>query len=149
MFNILCHVVLLNFSNPVLPQSFFEAPKKKPKRHPIHKKKGLAIQSSPLENREEDYQEIPPDVKKVIDEIELEEEDDIPDEDTLEAMEDIWFKAGEMSKLILHNLNSLLVKHVQCSEAENNYFNTFISKRSYDKKKKCFYAYLLLSSCFK
>jgi hypothetical protein len=40
--------------------------------------------------------EIPPDVQKVLEEIDL--EDEAPDENTLEALEDIWLKAGEMGR---------------------------------------------------
>lgn len=40
--------------------------------------------------------EIPPEVKKVMEEMELEEE--VPDEQQLEALEDIWLKAGELGE---------------------------------------------------
>jgi jumonji domain-containing protein 2 len=89
-------------SNPVLPQSFLEAPKKNPKRHPIHKKKGSGTSAGdgllPSIDRtdEEELVEIPPDVQKVLEEMALEEEE--PDEDTLEVLEDIWLKAGEMGE---------------------------------------------------
>jgi hypothetical protein len=92
------------FSNPVLPQSFLEAPKKNPKRHPIHKKKGPGtvagedVLLSIERGDEEDLDEIPPDVQKVLEEMDLEEE--VPDEDTLEVLEDIWLKAGEIGKCI-------------------------------------------------
>lgn len=42
--------------------------------------------------------DIPPDVKKVLQDLELEEVDDQPDEQQLEVLEDIWLKAGEMGK---------------------------------------------------
>jgi jumonji domain-containing protein 2 len=89
-------------SNPVLPQSFLEAPKKNPKRHPIHKKKGSGtaagedVPSSVDRAEEEELDEIPPDVQKVLEEMDLEEEE--PDEDTLEVLEDIWLKAGEIGE---------------------------------------------------
>jgi hypothetical protein len=90
------------FSNPVLPQSFLEAPKKNPKRHPIHKKKGAGTTAgedvllSIGRGDEDELDEIPPDVQKVLEEMDLEEE--VPDEDTLEVLEDIWLKAGEIGK---------------------------------------------------
>ena len=90
------------FSNPVLPQSFLEAPKKNHKRHPIHKKKGSVtatgeyILPSVYQADEEELGEIPPDVQKVLEEIDL--EDEAPDENTLEVLEDIWLKAGEMGR---------------------------------------------------
>jgi hypothetical protein len=85
-------------SNPVLPQSFLEAPKKNPKRHPIHKKKGSGTATGPSidQTDEEELSEIPPDVQKVLEEMDLEEEE--PDEDTLEVLEHIWQKAGEMGE---------------------------------------------------
>lgn len=89
-------------SNPVLPQSFLEAPKKNHKRHPIHKKKGSGtaageyILPSVYQADEEELGEIPPDVQKVLEEIDL--EDEAPDENTLAALEDIWLKAGEMGR---------------------------------------------------
>lgn len=99
----ICLTILFFFcSNPVLPQSFLEAPKKNPKRHPIHKKKGSGTATGdgvlPSIDRtdEEELAEIPPDVQKVLEEMELEEE--APDEDTLEVLEDIWLKAGEMGE---------------------------------------------------
>lgn len=49
--------------------------------------------------------EIPPDVQKVLEEMALEEEE--PDEDTLEVLEDIWLKAGEMGErkyIFTHNV---------------------------------------------
>lgn len=98
------YLITIVFSNPVLPQSFLEAPKKNPKRHPIHKKKGpgtaagedvlLSIGRADVE----ELDEIPPDVQKVLEEMALEEE--VPDEDTLEVLEDIWLKAGEIGKCI-------------------------------------------------
>lgn len=68
-------------SNPEIPAVFLEAGKK---RHPALKKPKI---------------EIPPEVKKVMDELELEEE--IPDEQQIEALEDIWIKAGELGKYII------------------------------------------------
>ncbi|XP_069693613.1 uncharacterized protein [Periplaneta americana] len=92
--------VLVNKNNPVLPQSFLDAPKKNPKRHPIHKKKGSGVTSGedvPQSGEgldDEEIGDIPPDVQKVLEEMDLEEEE--PDEDTLEVLEDIWLKAGEI-----------------------------------------------------
>lgn len=40
--------------------------------------------------------DIPLEVKRVMDELDL--EDEAPDEEQLEALEDIWLKAGEMGK---------------------------------------------------
>ncbi|XP_046683412.1 lysine-specific demethylase 4A-like isoform X2 [Homalodisca vitripennis] len=68
--------ILCNKNNPEIPAVFLEAGKK---RQPSVRKPKV---------------EIPPDVKKVMDELELEEE--IPDEQQLEVLEDIWLKAGEM-----------------------------------------------------
>ena len=106
MVNRLCRLYVTTFfffcSNPVLPQSFLEAPKKNHKRHPIHKKKGSGtatgeyILPSVYQPDEEELGEIPPDVQKVLEEIDL--EDEAPDENTLEVLEDIWLKAGEMGR---------------------------------------------------
>lgn len=63
-------------SNPEIPAVYLEAGKK---RQPSMRKPKV---------------DIPPEVKKVIDELELEEE--IPDEQQMEVLEDIWIKAGEM-----------------------------------------------------
>lgn len=44
---------------------------------------------------------MPDEVKKVLQESEFDEvneEDDIPDEQQLQVLEDIWLKAGEMRK---------------------------------------------------
>lgn len=98
----MCNYFLFFCSNPVLPQSFLEAPKKNHKRHPIHKKKGSGtaageyILPSVYQADEEELGEIPPDVQKVLEEIDL--EDEAPDENTLEVLEDIWLKAGEMGR---------------------------------------------------
>lgn len=47
-------------------------------------------------------EDIPSDVKRVIDEMELEEDSlTIPDEEQLEVLEDIWLKAGEMGEYFL------------------------------------------------
>jgi jumonji domain-containing protein 2 len=107
----------LFFSNPVLPQSFLEAPKKNPKRHPIHKKKGPGTAAGedvlPSIDRadEEELDEIPPDVRKVLEEMALEEDE--PDEDTLEVLEDIWLKAGEIGKFIsLLEMSLILFMHI-------------------------------------
>jgi hypothetical protein len=45
---------------------------------------------------EEELGKMPPDVQKFVKEIDLEGE--APDENTLEVLEDIWLKAGEMGR---------------------------------------------------
>lgn len=67
-----------SYSNSEIPAVYLEAGKK---RHPAMRKPKL---------------EIPPEVKKVMEEMELEEE--MPDEQQLEALEDIWLKAGELGE---------------------------------------------------
>ncbi|XP_046420050.1 lysine-specific demethylase 4C-like isoform X1 [Neodiprion fabricii] len=85
-----------NNSNGQLPQSYLDAPKNK--RHPIHRKKNIAgtnphVNMADLANRPD----IPPDVKRVLQDMELEEpEEAAPDEQQLQVLEDIWLKAGEM-----------------------------------------------------
>ena len=120
-------------SNPVLPQSFLEAPKKNHKRHPIHKKKGSGtpageyILPSVYQADEEELGEIPPDVQKVLEEIDL--EDEAPDENTLEVLEDIWLKAGEMGRSKYASLSECIMTltvrwpllHTVFSFQENNY----------------------------
>ncbi|KZC04861.1 putative lysine-specific demethylase 4B [Dufourea novaeangliae] len=85
-----------NSSNGQLPQSFLSAAPKN-KRHTIHKKKNI-MATNPDVDMEElvNRPDIPPDVKKVLQDLELEEVDDQPDEQQLEVLEDIWLKAGEM-----------------------------------------------------
>ncbi|XP_063978608.1 lysine-specific demethylase 4A-like isoform X2 [Diachasmimorpha longicaudata] len=80
-------------SNGELPQSYLNAPKNK--RHTIHKKKSMSGANSDL-NMDEfvDRADIPPEVKKAIQDLDLEE--DQPDEQQLEVLEDIWLKAGEL-----------------------------------------------------
>lgn len=83
-------------SNGQLPQSYLNAAPKN-KRHTIHKKKNIIdtnpdVDMAELVNRSD----IPADVKKVLQDLELEEADDPPDEQQLEVLEDIWLKAGEM-----------------------------------------------------
>ncbi|XP_012269220.2 lysine-specific demethylase 4C-like isoform X1 [Athalia rosae] len=83
-------------SNGQLPQSYLDAAPKN-KRHPIHRKKNIAATNSDvsmvdLANRPD----IPPDVKKVLEDMELEEVDEPPDEQQEQFLEDIWLKAGEM-----------------------------------------------------
>ncbi|XP_043796318.1 uncharacterized protein LOC122716894 isoform X2 [Apis laboriosa] len=83
-------------SNSQLPQSYLNAAPKN-KRHTIHKKKNI-MATNPDVDMEElvNRPDIPPDVKKVLQDLELEEVDDQPDEQQLEVLEDIWLKAGEM-----------------------------------------------------
>ncbi|XP_076674562.1 lysine-specific demethylase 4B isoform X2 [Andrena cerasifolii] len=85
-----------NSSNGQLPQSFLSAAPKN-KRHTIHKKKNI-MATNPDVDMEElvNRPDIPADVKKVLQDLELEEADDQPDEQQLEVLEDIWLKAGEM-----------------------------------------------------
>ncbi|CAL7935405.1 unnamed protein product [Xylocopa violacea] len=85
-----------NSSNGQLPQSYLNAAPKN-KRHTIHKKKNI-MATNPDVDMEElvNRPDIPPDVKKVLQDLELEEVDDQPDEQQLEVLEDIWLKAGEM-----------------------------------------------------
>ncbi|XP_011313224.1 lysine-specific demethylase 4C-like isoform X2 [Fopius arisanus] len=80
-------------SNGELPQSYLNAPKNK--RHTIHKKKSMSSGNSDG-NIDEfvDRADIPPEVKKAIQDLDLEE--DQPDEQQLEVLEDIWLKAGEL-----------------------------------------------------
>lgn len=90
-------------SNSQLPQSYLNAAPKN-KRHTIHKKKNI-MATNPDVDMEElvNRPDIPPDVKKVLQDLELEEVDDQPDEQQLEVLEDIWLKAGEMGKdYIIH-----------------------------------------------
>ncbi|KAK9306803.1 hypothetical protein QLX08_002688 [Tetragonisca angustula] len=85
-----------NSSNGQLPQSYLNAAPKN-KRHTIHKKKNLMATNSDVDMEElVNRSDIPPDVKKVLQDLELEEVDDQPDEQQLEVLEDIWLKAGEM-----------------------------------------------------
>ncbi|XP_044577206.1 lysine-specific demethylase 4C-like isoform X2 [Cotesia glomerata] len=85
--------LLCGNSTDKLPDSFINAPKNK--RHTIHRKKSL-VDSNPDLNMDElvNGPDIPADVKKVLQDLELEE--DVPDEQQLEVLEDIWLKAGEL-----------------------------------------------------
>ncbi|KAK7792048.1 hypothetical protein R5R35_001682 [Gryllus longicercus] len=86
--------ILANKNNTELPQSLLENPKKNHKRHPIHKNKGTNL--SLVNPQDILADDIPPDVMRVVEELEAEDTEDVPDENTLEALEDIWMKAGEM-----------------------------------------------------
>ncbi|CAG5104192.1 Similar to Kdm4B: Probable lysine-specific demethylase 4B (Drosophila melanogaster), partial [Cotesia congregata] len=80
-------------STDKLPDSFINAPKNK--RHTIHRKKSLVDSNQDLNMHElVNGPDIPADVKKVLQDLELEE--DVPDEQQLEVLEDIWLKAGEL-----------------------------------------------------
>ncbi|XP_011646275.1 uncharacterized protein LOC105432945 isoform X3 [Pogonomyrmex barbatus] len=84
-------------SNGELPQSYLNAAPKS-KRHMIHKKKNI-ISTNPSVNMEElvNRADIPPDVKKALQDLEFEDVlEEPPDEQQLEVLEDIWLKAGEM-----------------------------------------------------
>ncbi|KAG5323221.1 KDM4B demethylase, partial [Acromyrmex heyeri] len=85
-----------NSSNGELPQGYLSATPKN-KRHMIHKKKNI-IRTNPGINMEElaNRADIPPDVKKALQDIEFDELEEPPDEQQLEVLEDIWLKAGEM-----------------------------------------------------
>ncbi|EFN86038.1 uncharacterized protein LOC105181802 [Harpegnathos saltator] len=83
-------------SNGQLPQSYLRAALKN-KRHMIHKQKNIRSISSSVDMEDlESYADIPADVKKVIQDLELEEIEEPPDEQQMEVLEDIWLKAGEM-----------------------------------------------------
>ncbi|XP_077271581.1 lysine-specific demethylase 4C isoform X4 [Temnothorax americanus] len=90
-------------SNGELPQSYLSATPKN-KRHMIHKKKNIMstnpvnIMSTVHVNMEElvNRADIPPDVKKALQDLEFDEVEEAPDEQQLEVLEDIWLKAGEM-----------------------------------------------------
>lgn len=86
-----------NSSNGELPQSYLNAAPKN-KRHMIHKKK---INTNSDVNMEElvNRADIPPDIKKALQDLEFEEIEepiDEPDEQQMQVLEDIWLKAGEM-----------------------------------------------------
>ncbi|XP_018308092.1 uncharacterized protein [Mycetomoellerius zeteki] len=85
-----------NSSNGELPQGYLSATPKN-KRHMIHKKKNI-IRTNPGINMEElaNRTDIPPEVKKALQDIEFDELEEPPDEQQLEVLEDIWLKAGEM-----------------------------------------------------
>ncbi|XP_011498007.1 PREDICTED: lysine-specific demethylase 4C-like isoform X2 [Ceratosolen solmsi marchali] len=73
----------------------------KNKRHTIHRKKNV-IDSNAVVNVNAIPPDIPPDVKKALQDLEMEETDEHveeqPDEQQLEVLEDIWLKAGEMAE---------------------------------------------------
>lgn len=91
---------LLCSNNGELPQSYLSAAPKN-KRHMIHKKKVIST-SGPSVNMEDivNRVDIPPDVKKALQDIDFEEMEEAPDEQQLEVLEDIWLKAGEMGKTL-------------------------------------------------
>ncbi|CAK9829138.1 Probable lysine-specific demethylase 4B [Anthophora retusa] len=81
-----------NTSNGQLPQSYLNAAPKN-KRHTIHKKKNIMVTNPDVDMEElVNRSDIPADVKKVLQDLELEE----VDEQQLEVLEDIWLKAGEL-----------------------------------------------------
>lgn len=105
-----------NSSNGQLPQSYLNAAPKN-KRHTIHKKKNI-MATNPDVDMEElvNRSDIPPDVKKVLQDLELEEAYDQPDEQQLEVLEDIWLKAGEMGKrpillIMIESLSNLYMSN--------------------------------------
>ncbi|KAK0167640.1 hypothetical protein PV327_005011 [Microctonus hyperodae] len=85
--------LLCSNENGELPESYVNAPKNK--RHTIHRKKTITG-TNPDVSMDElvNNADIPADVKKVLRDLELEE--DPPDEQQLEVLEDIWLKAGEL-----------------------------------------------------
>lgn len=87
-----------NNSNGKLPQSYLSAIPKN-KRHMIHKKKNIISTNADV-NMEElvNRADIPPDIKKALQDLEFDEMEEPPDEQQLEVLEDIWLKAGEMGK---------------------------------------------------
>ncbi|XP_024879390.1 lysine-specific demethylase 4A-like isoform X2 [Temnothorax curvispinosus] len=84
-------------SNGELPQSYLSATPKN-KRHMIHHRKKNIMSTNPGVNMEElvNRADIPPDVKKALQDLEFDEVEEAPDEQQLEVLEDIWLKAGEM-----------------------------------------------------
>ncbi|XP_011872094.1 PREDICTED: lysine-specific demethylase 4C-like isoform X2 [Vollenhovia emeryi] len=82
-------------SNGELPQSYLSATPKN-KRHMIHKKKSTSTNSAVNMEELVNRSDIPPDVKKALQDLDFEEIDEAPDEQQLEVLEDIWLKAGEM-----------------------------------------------------
>lgn len=87
-------------SNGQLPQSYLNAAPKN-KRHMIHKKKIIDTNSGVNMEELVNRADIPPDVKKALQDLEFEEMEepmDEPDEQQLQVLEDIWLKAGEMGK---------------------------------------------------
>lgn len=98
------------FSNTDLPQTYIDAPKKG-KRHPIQKRMATLEDEGGGTGEESDdgveleRDDIPADVKAVMEDIEMEEE--VPDDEQWQVLEDIWLKAGEMGEgLILFNSNN-------------------------------------------
>lgn len=88
-------------SNSELPQSYLNAVPKN-KRHTIHKKKSI-IGTNPGVNMDDlvNNSDIPPDVKKALQDFDFDEIEDPPDEQQMEILEDIWLKAEEMGKILL------------------------------------------------
>jgi jumonji domain-containing protein 2 len=96
---------LLCIKNTQISDGYNDVPKNK--RHTIHRKKNI-IDSNVAVNVNSISSDIPPDVKKVLQDLEMEETDDHldeqPDEQQLEVLEDIWLKAGEMGKILYDRL---------------------------------------------
>lgn len=77
----------------------------KNKRLTIHRKKNGRKKKEDDDDNIDESDDIPADVKKVIKDIEMEDDglsDHQPDEQQLEVLEDIWLKAGEMGKYQLN-----------------------------------------------
>lgn len=100
--------VLANKNNTEIP-SFLDTRKKNHKRHPIHKNKGSNMSDLPHPDGVL-AEDIPPDVMRIVEEMEAEEVEDVPDEEALEVLGDIWFKAGEMDPDEINNYISDLKK---------------------------------------
>ncbi|KAL0277556.1 UNVERIFIED_CONTAM: hypothetical protein PYX00_004798 [Menopon gallinae] len=81
--------ILCNKNNTDLPQAFLKAPKKGT-RHLIHKRK---MTEAPGEGEESKKDDLPDEVKKVMEEYDL---GDVADEQQWQVWEDIWLKTGEM-----------------------------------------------------
>jgi len=90
--------LLCSNSSGELPQSYLNAAPKN-KRHMIHKKKNIISTNSDMQELV-NQADIPPEVKKALQDLEYEEMDEPPDEQQLEVLEDIWLKAGEMGKML-------------------------------------------------
>lgn len=96
-------------SNGELPQSYLRAALKN-KRHMIHKQKNIITASSGAHMEVlERYADIPPDVKKVLQDLEMEDIEEPPDEQQMEVLEDIWLKAGEMGKILYNFIFTIII----------------------------------------
>lgn len=96
----------LVYSDPDKAPEEYDQMVPKNKRHTIHKKKNSSKKKAKGDlDATLDSPDIPADVKKVLEDLEAEENEmehpcDQPDEQQLEVLEDIWLKAGEMGNKI-------------------------------------------------